>query len=72
MTASGNCHKCGKVAAGYHYTKPRLSPFDPHEGFWHCEEHGPKQAVMMSRPYSKDQNFGLNRAERRALKKRGE
>lgn len=42
MTASGNCRQCGKVATSFHYNKPYDG--NGHDGFWHCDEHGP---VMM-------------------------
>lgn len=41
MTSSGRCHQCTRIAFNFHYTRERSNDFDSHEGFWHCEEHGP-------------------------------
>lgn len=35
------CHKCGEPGHHYHYTKPRSETPGRHEGYWHCDEHGP-------------------------------
>lgn len=50
MTSSGICHKCDKIANHFHYTRPRKDEFDTHEGFWHCEDHGP--VVIVHNPNS--------------------
>ncbi len=71
MTSSGLCHQCGKIAHKFHYN----TPFNGHghDGFWHCAEHGPQfeEKGITETSRGKPLNSGMNRAERRALKKKG-
>ena len=74
MTSSGTCHQCGKIAHSYHYRTPRKDAFSPHDGFWHCSEHGPKSEVVQEQVKehkAKDPTYGMNRAQRRAFKRTG-
>lgn len=69
MTSSGTCHKCDKAAYRFHYTRPRRDAYDTHEGYWHCEAHGPRDEDTSSPEGGSKLAFAprLSRAERRKL-----
>ena len=77
MTASGTCHGCNKVATNFYYTRPRKDEFDSHEGYWHCDDHGPgaitgtntKGPGTESNAAPPPGRVRMNRAERRASKR---
>lgn len=72
MSASGSCYICKQEAFKFHYTRPRKDIYDIHEGYWHCDKHGPI-VVTETGPgieqFEKDPHAGMNRAQRRALKR---
>jgi len=70
MTSSGTCHKCGKICSKFYYTEEYIG--NGHKGFWHCDEHGPKEEITTTElSRGKPLNSGMNRADRRALKRKG-
>lgn len=72
MTANGLCHKCGKLASSFYYTKPH-TPENGHQGYWHCFAHGPGDggtASPQNAADNSDERRSLNRAQRRALGKK--
>lgn len=76
MTSSGTCHQCGKVADQFFYRTPRKDAFAPHDGYWHCAEHGPNlkldgEKIVEVPTGSKAITDGMNRAERRLYARKG-
>lgn len=71
MTSSGLCYKCKKISNNFHYNKPFNG--SGHDSFWHCDEHGPQydEKIITETAKGNYLNYGMNRAERRALKKKG-
>lgn len=79
MTSSAKCHQCDRIAYSFcnHYGK-----VDIHDGFWHCEYHGPVYETDTSNQnvriddtstdstYQMDGYDRLSRRDRRALLRR--
>lgn len=73
MTASGTCHACEKVAFKFHYITS-YNGDGKHDGYWHCEDHGPSSITESSRGKSKETEYDMsrmNRAERRFYARKG-
>lgn len=78
MTSYGSCHRCGAQAFSFHYLTKRENTFAAHDGYWHCNLHGPDSfrnhdqgtANPLGVVEYKDPMHGMNRAERRAFKKK--
>lgn len=75
MTSSGKCHKCDNIAFKFHYN---AYPFNGngHDGYWHCKDHGPKDATVTTtqmdyRNKDKPLTAGMNREERRYFARTG-
>lgn len=73
MTSSGICHICMKIATNFYYRRP-LKEAGFHDGFWHCEDHGPTSTKTNSAgekvPTDAEFRPRMSRAERRKLERK--